>query len=94
MSAIYEGTAWIYSYGVLHDLDGLVEAMGGRVRFNERLNHALDAGLIDITNEPSFRHALAVPQSRPRRSVVLLGGARCSSTSPTPPIQATRTPGP
>jgi predicted alpha-1,2-mannosidase len=50
----YEGTAWIYSYGVLHDLDGLVEAMGGRVRFNERLNHALDAGLIDITNEPSF----------------------------------------
>ncbi|MDC7684551.1 GH92 family glycosyl hydrolase [Asticcacaulis sp. BYS171W] len=50
----YEGTAWIYSYGVLHDLDGLTEAMGGRVRFNERLNHALDAGLIDITNEPSF----------------------------------------
>lgn len=50
----YEGTAWIYSYGVLHDLDGLVQAMGGRVRFNERLNHALDAGLIDITNEPSF----------------------------------------
>ncbi|MCY1647390.1 GH92 family glycosyl hydrolase [Caulobacter sp. SL161] len=50
----YEGTAWIYSYGVLHDLPGLVEAMGGRVRFNERLNHALDAGLIDITNEPSF----------------------------------------
>ncbi|KRA62355.1 alpha-mannosidase [Caulobacter sp. Root655] len=50
----YEGTAWIYSYGVLHDLPGLIEAMGGRVRFNERLNHALDAGLIDITNEPSF----------------------------------------
>lgn len=50
----YEGTAWIYSYGVLQDLPGLVEAMGGRVRFNERLNHALDAGLIDITNEPSF----------------------------------------
>lgn len=50
----YEGTAWIYSYGVLHDLPDLIEAMGGRVRFNERLNHALDAGLIDITNEPSF----------------------------------------
>jgi len=50
----YEGTAWIYSYGVLHDLPALIEAMGGRVRFNERLNHALDAGLIDITNEPSF----------------------------------------
>lgn len=50
----YEGTGWIYSYGVLHDLPDLIEAMGGRVRFNERLNHAMDAGLIDITNEPSF----------------------------------------
>ncbi|MFP1132662.1 GH92 family glycosyl hydrolase [Asticcacaulis sp. W401b] len=50
----YEGTAWIYSYGVLHDLDGLIEAMGGRVRFNERLQYALSAHLIDITNEPSF----------------------------------------
>lgn len=50
----YEGTAWIYSYGVLHDIDGLIEAMGGRVRFNERLQHALATHLIDITNEPSF----------------------------------------
>jgi predicted alpha-1,2-mannosidase len=50
----YEGTAWIYSYGVLHDIDGMVEAMGGRVRFNERLVHALSSNLIDITNEPSF----------------------------------------
>jgi Glycosyl hydrolase family 92 len=32
----------------------MVEAMGGRVRFNERLVHALSSNLIDITNEPSF----------------------------------------
>lgn len=50
----YEGTSWIYSYGMLHDIPAMVEAMGGRDRFIERLRHALDAGLIDITNEPSF----------------------------------------
>ncbi|GAA3704126.1 GH92 family glycosyl hydrolase [Sphingomonas cynarae] len=50
----YEGTAWVYSYTMLHDLPGMVEAMGGRARFTDRLRHALDANLIDITNEPSF----------------------------------------
>ena len=50
----YEGTSWIYSYGVLHDIPGMVEAMGGRARFIGRLGHALESGLIDITNEPSF----------------------------------------
>jgi predicted alpha-1,2-mannosidase len=50
----YEGTAWIYSYGALHDVAGMVDLMGGRERFIQRLGHALDSGLIDITNEPSF----------------------------------------
>jgi predicted alpha-1,2-mannosidase len=50
----YEGTSWIYSYGMLHDIPGMVEAMGGRERFIARLRHALEGGLIDITNEPSF----------------------------------------
>ncbi len=50
----YEGTAWVYSYSMLHDVPGMVAAMGGRARFIERLRHALDTGLIDITNEPSF----------------------------------------
>jgi len=50
----YEGTAWIYSYDMLHDIPGMIEAMGGPDRFRERLQHALSAGLIDITNEPSF----------------------------------------
>lgn len=50
----YEGTAWVYSYDVLHDLPGMITAMGGRTRFIARLSHALDHGLIDITNEPSF----------------------------------------
>lgn len=50
----YEGTAWIYSYGALHDVAGMVRLMGGRDRFIERLQHALSSGLIDMTNEPSF----------------------------------------
>ena len=50
----YEGTSWIYSYGMLHDIPGMVAAMGGRDRFIARLRHALESGLIDITNEPSF----------------------------------------
>ena len=50
----YEGTSWIYSYEMLHDIPGMVEAMGGRDHFAARLRHALETGLIDITNEPSF----------------------------------------
>jgi predicted alpha-1,2-mannosidase len=50
----YEGTAWIYSYDMLHDIPGMVTAMGGREMFIRRLQHALSSGLIDITNEPSF----------------------------------------
>ncbi|KQN92907.1 alpha-mannosidase [Sphingomonas sp. Leaf231] len=50
----YEGTAWVYSYAMLHDIPAMVEMMGGQARFTERLRHALDTGLIDITNEPSF----------------------------------------
>ncbi len=53
----YEGTAWVYSYGVLHDIPGMVELMGGRVRFAERLEHAFQSGLIDTNNEPSFSTA-------------------------------------
>ncbi|ESQ85047.1 hypothetical protein AEAC466_04895 [Asticcacaulis sp. AC466] len=50
----YEGTSWIYSYDMLHDISGMVAAMGGREMFVKRLDHALSSGLIDITNEPSF----------------------------------------
>lgn len=50
----YEGTAWVYSYDMLHDIPGMIEAMGGPDRFRVRLEHALSKGLIDMTNEPSF----------------------------------------
>jgi putative alpha-1,2-mannosidase len=37
-----------------HDVPGMIEKMGGRPRFIERLQFALENGLIDFGNEPSF----------------------------------------
>ena len=50
----YEGTCWIYSYGIPQDVPGMIAAMGGRKRFIERLTFALENNLIDFSNEPSF----------------------------------------
>ena len=50
----YEGTCWQYSYVIPHDVPGMIEKMGGRPRFIERLQFALENGLIDFGNEPSF----------------------------------------
>ena len=50
----YEGTCWQYSYVIPHDVPGMIEAMGGRQTFIERLQFALTNDLIDFGNEPSF----------------------------------------
>lgn len=50
----YEGTCWIYSYVIPHDVPGMVEAMGGKQRFIERLVYAFHNDLIEFGNEPSF----------------------------------------
>ena len=50
----YEGTCWQYSYVVPHDVPGMIEAMGGKQKFIERLQFALKNGLIDFGIEPSF----------------------------------------
>jgi predicted alpha-1,2-mannosidase len=50
----YEGTCWIYSYFVPQDIAGLIEKMGGKEKFVERLQYALQNNLIDFSNEPSF----------------------------------------
>ena len=36
----YEGTCWQYSYVVPHDVPGMIEAMGGKQKFIERLQFA------------------------------------------------------
>lgn len=51
--AFYEGTSWTYSYFVPHDFAKLIELMGGREKFVERLEHGTQ-GLIDYGNEPGF----------------------------------------
>ena len=50
----YEGTCWVYSYVVPHAVPELIELMGGRRKFIDRLSFALESDLIDFTNEPSF----------------------------------------
>lgn len=50
----YEGTPWEYSYVIPHDIPGMIERMGGKARFTERLRYALENKLIDFGNEPSF----------------------------------------
>ncbi len=50
----YEGSSWTYSYFVPHQFDRLIELMGGREKFIERLEHALEQDLIDYANEPAF----------------------------------------
>lgn len=49
-----EATSWIYSFHVMHDVPGLIEAMGGVVAFRARLDAFFDEGRFDISNQPSF----------------------------------------
>jgi predicted alpha-1,2-mannosidase len=51
---LYESNPWTYSYFAPHQVARLIELMGGKARFIERLEHALAKGYIDIFNEPSF----------------------------------------
>lgn len=53
-SPFYEATTWTYSYCMPHDFDKLIELMGGREKFVERLSYGFQNGLIRYTNEPGF----------------------------------------
>lgn len=53
-SGFCEATSWIYSFHVLHDVPGMVEAMGGHDAFIARLDSFFDDGHFDVSNEPSF----------------------------------------
>ena len=52
--SFYEGSCWVYSYNVWHDIPALMEKCGGPGRFADRLAYAFENGLIDFSNEPSF----------------------------------------
>ena len=53
-NAFYEASSWTYTYFVPHDFEGLITKMGGKEKFSERLEFALNNRLIDYGNEPSF----------------------------------------
>lgn len=50
----YEGTGWIYSLSVPHDVPGLIEACGGPAVFKARLDEFLTKGYFSTNNEPAF----------------------------------------
>ncbi|MDP0499753.1 MAG: GH92 family glycosyl hydrolase [Verrucomicrobiota bacterium JB022] len=54
----YQGTSWNYSFNVPHHRDELVELMGGRARFIQRIEYAMgqnNGAYVDYTNEPGFQ---------------------------------------
>lgn len=50
----YEGSPWLYSFFVPQDMAGLVDAMGGKERFVERLSYFHSSGIAYMGNEPTF----------------------------------------
>jgi len=50
----YEANSWTYSLFVPHQVNRLIELMGGPEIFAKRLDHANSVPLIDFFNEPGF----------------------------------------
>ena len=53
-----ESTAWIFTFFVPHDVEGLVALIGGDAAFIEKLDAFFDEGHFDPSNEPSFHAPL------------------------------------
>ncbi len=54
----YQGTGWNYSFNVPHERDAMIEKMGGREKFLERLEFAYGKrqnAYVDFTNEVCFQ---------------------------------------
>ncbi|ROW03073.1 hypothetical protein VMCG_05748 [Cytospora schulzeri] len=50
----YEGSPWLYSFYVPQDMASLIEVMGGKKMFTDRLTYFHESGLIYMGNEQSF----------------------------------------
>lgn len=53
----YEGTGYTYSFFVPHDVEKLIEKMGGERSFIERLKYGIDNGKIEVSNQPGMLQA-------------------------------------
>lgn len=52
----HEGSAWNYTFAVPHDIPGLIDLMGGKKSFLNKLNYVFDNGLYDPANEPDIHY--------------------------------------
>ncbi len=50
----YEGTTWVYSMYVPHEMAALVEKCGGKETFQKRLDYGFEKERFQVHNEPSF----------------------------------------
>lgn len=50
----YEGSPWLYSFFVPQDMTSLIQTMGGRELFIDRLEYFHESGIIYMGNEQSF----------------------------------------
>jgi predicted alpha-1,2-mannosidase len=53
-SPFYEGSSWTYSYYVPHDFERIIDLMGGKEAFTERLEYGFRNRLVKYDNEPGF----------------------------------------
>ncbi|BAX82700.1 GH92 family glycosyl hydrolase [Labilibaculum antarcticum] len=52
----HEGTAWQYAFCVPHDVKGLIQLMGGKSNFVNKLQSVFDDKLFDMANEPDIHY--------------------------------------
>lgn len=52
----HEGTAWQYTFGAPHDVQGLIQLFGGKKKFTSTLQRVFDEGLFDMANEPDIHY--------------------------------------
>ncbi len=52
----HEGSAWNYTFAIPYDVPGLIQLMGGKKKFTEKLQSVFDKGYFDVTNEPDINY--------------------------------------
>jgi predicted alpha-1,2-mannosidase len=51
-----EGNTWVYTWAVMHDIPGLIHLMGGREKYNARLDEHFSGNHNVHSNEPSHHY--------------------------------------
>jgi len=70
VEGFYETSSWEYSWFAPHDVNGVINLMGGNTTFVKRLDHYFDAGYFFPGNEPSFATAVGYHYAnQPAKSV-------------------------